>query len=116
MGIACILPMPLIALDPHFDPLEILVAFAGPFAVGTVGKDVFEPLLVGNAVALSPIAVMFAILLWGTAWGITGAILAVPLTAVLRIYLAGIHHPLPRYIATCLTGEEPSHHSGAELL
>lgn len=116
MIIACILPMPLIALDPAFTPLAITTAFVAPLAVGTIGKDVFEPLLVGNAVALQPIAVMFAILLWSTAWGITGAILAVPLTAVLRIYLAGIHHPLPRYMATCLTGEQVTHHSGAELL
>lgn len=116
MGIAVIIPMPLIALDPKFSPLTIAFAFVGPFAVGTVAKDVLEPLLVGNAVALQPIAVLMAIMLWGSAWGITGAILAVPLTAVIRIYLAGIHHPLPRYIATMLSGEEPHAAASAELL
>lgn len=116
MGIACILPMPLIALDPTFSPLAILGSFVGPFAVGTLGKDVLEPLWVGNAVALQPVAVLMAIMLWGTAWGITGAILAVPLTAVLRIYLAGINHPLPRYVAAMLTGEPISSQTGAELL
>ena len=106
MGIACALPMPLIALSPDYAPWQVALAFLGPFAVGTFGKDVLEPVLVGNAVALQPVAVLLAILLWGTAWGLVGAILAVPLTAVLRIYLAGIAHPLPRYVAAVLTGED----------
>ena len=33
------------------------------------------------------------------AWGITGMILAVPITAVLRIYLEDIKHPLTKFIA-----------------
>ena len=39
-----------------------------------------------------------------------------PITAVIRIYLAGIGHPLPRYIATLLSGEEPTVDVSAELL
>ena len=50
-----------------------------------------------------------------------GAILAVPLTAVLRIYLAGIAHPLPRFVAALLTGEDtrvtsPMHPRSPELM
>lgn len=120
MGIACALPMPLIALSPDYAPWQVALAFVGPFAVGTFGKDVLEPVLVGNAVALQPVAVLLAILLWGTAWGLVGAILAVPLTAVLRIYLAGIAHPLPRFVAALLTGEDmtrsPMHPRSPELM
>ena len=43
-------------------------------------------------------------MLWGSVWGITGMLLAVPMTAVARIYLAGLNHPLPRYFAAVLAG------------
>ena len=32
-------------------------------------------------------------------WGVTGMLLAVPITAVLRIHLSHNYHPLPRWIA-----------------
>lgn len=49
--------------------------------------------------------VMLAILLWGSVWGITGMVLAVPITAVIRIYLENIEHPLTRYLALSLGGK-----------
>ena len=35
---------------------------------------------------------------------VTGMLLAVPITAVLRIHLSHIYHPLPRWIAALLVG------------
>jgi hypothetical protein len=49
--------------------------------------------------------VMLAILLWGSVWGITGMVLAVPITAVIRIYLENVEHPLTRYLALSLGGK-----------
>jgi hypothetical protein len=43
-------------------------------------------------------------MLWGAVWGVTGMLLAVPITAVLRIHLSHIDHPLPRSIAALLVG------------
>ena len=43
-------------------------------------------------------------MLWGTLWGVPGLVLAVPLTAVLRIHLAHIDHPLPRLLLRLLDG------------
>ena len=40
----------------------------------------------------------------GCRWGVTGILLAVPITAVLRIHLSHIYHPLPRWIAALLVG------------
>ena len=37
-------------------------------------------------------------------WGVTGMVLAVPMTAVARIYLASVEHPLLRYLASVLAG------------
>eukprot|EP00965_Chrysotila_dentata_P029993 998751-Pleurochrysis_carterae.AAC.2 len=48
-------------------------------------------------------------MLWGTLWGVPGLVLAVPVTAVARIHLAHIDHPLPRYIASVLVGKRRKH-------
>ena len=56
-------------------------------------------------------------LLWGAVWGVTGMVLAVPITAVLRIRLSHIKHPLPQYVANLLVGEaEPPTAAGSPLL
>mmetsp|Transcript_56579 Transcript_56579/g.129964 ORF Transcript_56579/g.129964 Transcript_56579/m.129964 type:complete len:426 (-) Transcript_56579:135-1412(-) len=107
MPLSVLLPMPVVLLDPDFGPVRILIAFAGPLAVGMAIKDIMEPLLIAKSTRLSPIAVLLCIMLWGSVWGITGMVLAVPITAVSRIYLAGLEHPLPRYFAYVLSsGEE----------
>ena len=56
---------------------------------------------------MQPVAVLLSIMCWGAVWGMTGMIMAVPMTAVIRIYLEGIDHPLPRYFAHMLAGTVP---------
>lgn len=106
MATSVLLPMPLVLLDENFGVASILVAFVGPLLVGMVAKDVLEPLLIGKSTSLQPVAVLLAIMLWGSVWGVTGMVLAVPMTAVGRIYLASVEHPLPRYVATVLAGDD----------
>ena len=106
MFIAVFLPMPLVALDPRFDRLQIACAFFVPGLFGVISKDVLEPLLIGKSTALQPVALMLAIMIWGSVWGLTGMILAVPMTAVLRIHLSHIEHPLTRYVASALDGTD----------
>ena len=43
MFLGVCLPMPLVALDDDFTPLETALAFLIPLAVGTIAKDVLEP-------------------------------------------------------------------------
>ena len=54
--------------------------------------------------------------LWGLLWGVTGMVMAVPMTAVLRIYLENIDHPTPRYVAQMLAGPPDEHHHATPLL
>ena len=46
-------------------------------------------------------------------WGLTGMILAVPMTAVLRIHLSHIEHPLTRYVASALDGTDGTRYNSA---
>ena len=104
MFISVLLPMPLIGLDPQFSPYQIAGAFLGPLLVGSFAKDVLEPVVLGNSTSLHPIAVLLSIMLFASVWGITGMIMAVPMTAVLRIFLSAVDHPLPRAVAAALSG------------
>jgi AI-2 transport protein TqsA len=101
-----VLPMPLVLLEPSFTPLQALFAFLGPLFVGTVCKDVLEPLVIGKATTLHPVAVLLCIMLFGSVWGIVGMVMAIPITAVVRIVLMNIEHPLTRLVADVLGGTQ----------
>jgi len=100
-----LLPLPFVALDPKFSTAEIAIVFFAPMLLAFVNKDIIEPKVFANSTNLEPVMVMLAILLWGSVWGITGMVLAVPITAVIRIYLENIEHPLTRYLALALGGK-----------
>jgi AI-2 transport protein TqsA len=53
--------------------------------IQVVINNFVEPTLTGRAVDLSPLMTLIALSFWGLCWGLTGMLLAVPLTAVLKI-------------------------------
>lgn len=54
-----------------------------------------EPKLIGRQMNLSPFVVIVSLIFWSALWGIPGAILAIPLTSVLVIILAGFPNTRP---------------------
>ncbi len=83
-------------------PLTLSLGFfltIAQFIVGTV----IEPRAIGRQVNLSPMVVLVALSFWTALWGIPGAILAVPMTSVMAIILAGF--PSTRFIAQLLADE-----------
>ena len=73
-------------------------------SVHAVVGNILEPVFFGHSMELQPIVVLLSLMLWGSLWGIAGMVLAVPITAVLRIPLMHVDHPLPRYLARVLVG------------
>jgi putative heme transporter len=65
--------------------------------VGSFDGDVLQPLVMGKAVSLHPLAIVFAIAAGGIAMGIFGALIAVP--------VAGAIYSVAKY----LTGRDPEH-------
>lgn len=84
-----------IAIGSVLPALYTLVTHDNPLtAAGVVGVFLFvqllegnfiTPYIVGSKVSINPLASIIALLLWGQLWGLPGLILALPMTAILKV-------------------------------
>ncbi|NZA25773.1 AI-2E family transporter [Luteimonas sp. SJ-92] len=70
--------------DPGTVITLLLLLASAQFVIG----NFLDPYLMGNSLNLSPFVILASLLTWGGLWGIPGAFLAVPITAVLAIVLS----------------------------
>jgi predicted PurR-regulated permease PerM len=61
-----------------------------------------EPRMSGNALAVSPFVVLFAVFFWSFMWGLYGAFIGVPIVIAILTFCS--YHPASRYIAELLGG------------
>jgi predicted PurR-regulated permease PerM len=67
-------------------PLSTLIIIAVTVvALHTISANFLIPKMIGGRVSISPVAATVGILFWGWLWGIIGVLLAVPLTALVKI-------------------------------
>lgn len=78
--------------DSIVTPLLILVILVG---MQTVMGNVVEPKMMAFSLNLSPLVVLVALIFWGWLWGIVGMIIAVPMTAILKIIFENIEELAP---------------------
>lgn len=100
--IATLLPLPIILLSPEMGPTAKVLALAIPAAIQIYLGNAVQPRVLGNALDLHPIVVLISLIFWGMIWGLPGAFLATPMTAVIRIVLEKI--PATRPIGELLAG------------
>ena len=62
----------------------VLVA-AGLTAIHVIALNFVAPQLVGRRVRLNAVAITISLLFWGWVWGGMGLLLAIPITATLRV-------------------------------
>jgi len=82
--IAVLLPLP-VAFLQYGDSTMIALVLLLPSVVHLIIGNVIEPKLFGQAFGLHPVTIILALIFWGMLWGITGMLLAAPLTAIIRI-------------------------------
>ena len=68
--------------------LRFLAILLIPGGVQIFIGNVIEPRVMGEGLELHPVVILIALVFWGLLWGPMGAILAVPITAVIRIVTA----------------------------
>jgi len=62
-----------------------VVVFLGFSALQIAISNVVFPMLQGRRLALAPVGILLALLVWGWLWGVVGALLAIPLTVAMII-------------------------------
>ena len=80
---------PVLMAIVQFDTAGQVVAVLLPLAIAQfVIGNIVDPLAMGNSLNLSPFAILVSLAVWTGLWGIPGAFLAVPITAILTIILS----------------------------
>ncbi|RCS51854.1 AI-2E family transporter [Bremerella cremea] len=100
--LACLLPLPLIILNPELNIFEMFLAITLSSTVQIVSGNVVEPRMMGDSFDVHPIAILLALMFWGLIWGIVGMFLAVPMTAIMKILFAKFE--MTRPLADLLAG------------
>lgn len=83
--VASLLPLPICLLDVSVPPGNAVLCVALPALAHVLVGNILEPRLFGSQFRMSPVVILFSLGVWWTLWGIVGAMLAVPLTSILRI-------------------------------
>jgi AI-2 transport protein TqsA len=100
--IASLLPLPVILLSPDMSLTAKVLAFVIPAAIQFIIGSFVQPRVQGHALDLHPVVIVLALIFFGMIWGLMGAFLATPITAVVRIIFERI--PITRPLAAMLAG------------
>lgn len=91
----------LVAVVQYQELGPILTLVLALSAVQFVIGNFLDPYVMGSSLNLSPFAILISLALWSELWGIPGAFLAVPITAIVTIVFAGF--PGTRQVAILLS-------------
>jgi AI-2 transport protein TqsA len=134
-----ITPIAMMVDSNSYSSADYILGIALPTACHAVVGNLIEPALFGKSLEIHPIIVLLALTFWYVVfslslslslvfffmltscrlkyifryaiWGVTGAILAVPITAVIRITVTETNHPYAKFIQNILEGRLPSNWS-----
>jgi AI-2 transport protein TqsA len=74
-----------------------------PAAIQFVIGNLIQPRAQGASLELHPVVVLMALVFFGMIWGMVGAFLATPITAVIKIVLERI--PVTQPLAAAMAGD-----------
>jgi AI-2 transport protein TqsA len=105
--IATLLPLPVAVTEFH-NPWMIVATLAIPGAIHMTIGNFVAPKMMGRGMELHPVTVLLALAFWGLIWGVVGMVLAMPISATLRIVMSRFHttRPLANLLAGHLPGAE----------
>jgi predicted PurR-regulated permease PerM len=82
VGIGTVTVVAILTFD---EMLRILMVPAIYFALDSIEANLVTPTILGQRLALNPVILFIWLIFCGWIWGITGALLAVPLLAIIKI-------------------------------
>jgi AI-2 transport protein TqsA len=84
----------------------VIVVATGYLVINVIFGNLLEPHLLGRRLGLSTLVVILSLVFWAWVWGPVGALLAVPLTMVLKIMFENTEDL--RWVAVLLDKEPPA--------
>lgn len=81
-------------MDTYGKPTIVAVLL---ISIHVLTGNAIEPAMTGKAIGISPLVILLALAFWGLCWGLTGMLLAVPLTVMLKIIME--HVPFTQPVA-----------------
>jgi len=69
----------------QLEPSDLLMIVAVVLGLHLFALNVLYPKFLGGRLKLNPLAVTIALLFWAVMWGAVGLVLAVPITAAMKI-------------------------------
>jgi predicted PurR-regulated permease PerM len=69
----------------HVQVADLLTIVATVLGLHMIALNVLYPKFLGNRLQLNPLAVTMSLLVWGSLWGAMGLLLAIPITAAMKI-------------------------------
>ncbi len=100
--IATLSPLPVLFLQYGVD-WHMLLVLVLLTAIHFVIGNILETRWLGKGMNLNPLVVVACLIFWALVWGVMGALLAVPLTAIIKMVLE--QHETTRPISRVLGGE-----------
>jgi predicted PurR-regulated permease PerM len=85
LGILLALVPPIFVALGHLHLQNVLIIFLTVFGMHLIALNVLYPKFLGNRLQLNPLAVTMGLLVWGALWGGIGLVLAIPITAAMKI-------------------------------
>jgi predicted PurR-regulated permease PerM len=104
IGVAFPVAVALLQFDALGPVLALTLALT---AAQVLVGNFIEPWLMGSSLNLSPFVILVSLVVWSTMWGLPGAILAVPIMAILVIVLSEFEGTRPIAVLLSLDGEIP---------
>lgn len=87
--IATLLPLP-VAFFQYDAMTPVLLVLFIPGAIQFAIGNILEPKVMGQGLNLHPVTVLMSLMFWSLIWGVVGAFLAVPITAMIKIIIVKI--------------------------
>lgn len=116
-AISTLAPIPFVFLDPEKEFWMIATCVLWPILVHNVVGNIVEPKVFANSLSLHPVTVLLALTFWTALWGMMGALVCVPLTAMIRVTLNEADaHPYAATMLHLMEGVIAAPRSSPEIL
>lgn len=85
LGVVLAMAPPIFVSMGHLDSGDVVIIVMVVLGLHLIALNILYPKFLGNRLQLNPLAVTMALLVWGWLWGAIGLVLAVPITAAMKI-------------------------------